>query len=441
MMFKLCMLTHVLLSDCTEQYLYDDYAIGSISTGALSKAGPRRDGLRGVQHVELPHVQLAGEAFDASATVVPLPPNGSFFGIPIVRSSHDVGEPIFDPAVHLALREPSSVALLPEFEHVDIARVPAADSAGGSRLAYSTPFDMLSKEGVRVAHAILRREEVHAHRNHRNVELRGLYYRSPWMRAMMNDPALLAHLGRLAGEPIVPHMLFMDAPSANFGVPQTSVIGATVDPWHFDSVAYVGVVLVSNVEDMDGGELQILQRPTKDEAIDLIESTLNAPPPSAIVNVSYERSGRCIFVQGSEMVHRVTRVASAPEPRMSLVMAFQPANPFQPDKTVLDTWERFDVVVGSAPYEFFRLKAHTMGSALRHLAANEAPTRDRAGLAKKLRAIAAELERSAALINHETSDFIGFVDEGALDDRRRAAEARAVAREAEGPDGARGDSC
>ena len=118
------------------------------------------------------------------------------------------------------------------------------------------------------------------------------------------------------------------------------------------------------------------------------------------------------------MVHRVTRVESAAEPRMSLVMAFQPANPFQPDKTVLDTWERFDVTLGSAPYEFFRLKAHSMGTALRHLSTREEPTRDRALLARRLRAVAAELERSAALINHETSDFIGFVDETELDRRR-----------------------
>ena len=94
------------------------------------------------------------------------------------------------------------------------------------------------------------------------------------------------------------------------------------------------------------------------------QATLNRPPEEAITTVNYERAGRCIFVQGSEVVHRVTRVASALEPRMSLVMAFQPANPFQPDKTVLDTWERFDAQLGSAPFEFYRLKAHTVNEAV-----------------------------------------------------------------------------
>ena len=68
-----------------------------------------------------------------------------------------------------------------------------------------------------------------------------------------------------------------------------------------------------------------------------------------------------------------------------------------------------------------------MGNALLHLAANEPPTRDRALLALKLRAIVAELERSSALINHETSDFIGFVDETALNAKAEAAAAAAVA--------------
>ena len=52
--------------------------------------------------------------------------------------------------------------------------------------------------------------------------------------------------GLNAGEPIVAHMLLMDAPSVNFGAAdEASVVGATVDPWHFDSVAYVGVALIS----------------------------------------------------------------------------------------------------------------------------------------------------------------------------------------------------
>eukprot|EP00465_Bigelowiella_longifila_P008765 CAMPEP_0185271764 /NCGR_PEP_ID=MMETSP1359-20130426/45579_1 /TAXON_ID=552665 /ORGANISM="Bigelowiella longifila, Strain CCMP242" /LENGTH=129 /DNA_ID=CAMNT_0027863825 /DNA_START=114 /DNA_END=503 /DNA_ORIENTATION=+ len=111
------------------------------------------------------------------------------------------------------------------------------------------------------------------------------------------------------------------------------------------------------------------------------------------------------------MVHRVTRVQKAKEPRLSLVMAFQPSNPFQPDKTVLDTWMRFDAETGSAPFEFFRTKAHMMGSALHHLAAEEEATIDRVHLSNRLRAVAAELSRTADLLEGKDTDFIGFVNE------------------------------
>ena len=314
--------------------LFDDFAIDSIEPSALSKGGPHIEGRRGVQHKELPIVEFGSEKFDASghrATLL-LPP--SFF-FPVVLED-DVDEPVFDPAVHLSLRDPASVALLPEFEPVPPADVPPVDTAAGSRLAYTAPFDMLSEEGVAVAHRILLREKVHAHRNHRNIELRGLHYRSPWMRALMNDPTLLAHFGRMAGEPVVPHMLLMGAPSANFGAAGAApVVGATVDPWHFDSLAYVGVALISDVESMLGGELQLVKRSSKDEAIDLIEATLrrppyilritvsathghspcylwsqatlNRPPEEAITTVNYERAGRCIFVQGSEVEREIDR--------------------------------------------------------------------------------------------------------------------------------------
>ena len=169
------------------------------------------------------------------------------------------------------------------------------------------------------------------------MELRGLYYRSKFVRSVVTDPTLPSFLANLAGEPLYPHFLLMDAPSVNFGkVTNDTVIEGVVDPWHFDSVAYVGVSLISDIEGMVGGELQVVKRRRK-EALSLIYKTKNKVAEKDLLNVKYARSGNCIFVQGSEMVHRVTRVISAAEPRLSLVMAFQPANVFQPDKSVLDT--------------------------------------------------------------------------------------------------------
>ena len=321
----------------------------------------------GVEHHKLPHVtEFHGMMYDSG--MIPLPP--SFF-FDIAHGWRD--EPVFNPKVHLALEMPSGVASLDTFElePVPAGGMPRVVDQGQSSLAFTAPFKMFSDEGARVLKAIVQREAKNAHRNHRNVELRGLYYRSKFIRSVVTDPTLLSFLANLAGEPLYPHFLLMDAPSVNFGkVTNDTVIEGVVDPWHFDSVAYVGVALISDIEGMVGGELQVVKRRRK-EALSLIYETKNKVAEKDLLNVKYARSGNCIFVQGSEMVHRVTRVISAAEPRLSLVMAFQPANAFQPDKTVLDTWRNFDKVDGTADYEYFRVKAHMMSGALRSLVQTE----------------------------------------------------------------------
>merc|ERR1711953_901254 len=97
---------------------------------------------------------------------------------------------------------------------------------------------------------------------------------------------------------------------------------------------------------------------------------------------------------------------------LSLIMTLQPASPFQPDKTALDTLKRFDDVDGTAPFEFFRLKAQNMGSALQLLAANQEATTSPGELAENLRAVASELERSARLLSGQDSDAVGFMGPG-----------------------------
>jgi len=359
----------------------------------------------GVDHRSLKIVKELGHV-QGRGSMIPLPK--SFF-FEIVEERDD--EPEFDPEIHLDLRMPEHVTKLDDFSPSPPDSIPRVNSSEGSKLAFTAPFSLFSEEGVKVIHSIVMREKHKANRNHRNVELRGLYYTSPFVRQMMTNPTLLGFLEEFAGEPIWPHFILQDSPSVNFGkATRDTVIQGVVDPWHFDSVAYVGVALISDIEGMVGGELQIVKK-RKEEALRLIERTNNNVTGDDLLTVSYEKPGWCIFVQGSEMVHRVTRVQKAKEPRLSFIMAFQPSNPFQPDKTVLDTWMRFDAEIGSAPFEFFRTKAHTMGSALHHLAAEEEATTDRVHLSNRLRAVAAELSRTADLLEGKDSDFIGFVNE------------------------------
>ena len=59
-----------------------------------------------------------------------------------------------------------------------------------------------------------------------------------------------------------------------------------VDPWHYDSVAYTGVVLLSDISKMKGGALEIMNH-NKHEAIDLLAEG----KPHKTEVVGYERPG------------------------------------------------------------------------------------------------------------------------------------------------------
>jgi len=289
--------------------------------------------------------------------------------------------------------------------------MPRVIGSGTSRLAFTTSFKILSDAGVQVIKNIILRERAHANRNHRNVELRGLYYLSPFIRDLMTNEIVLDHLSKMAGEPILPHFLLMDAPSVNFGKPCNSTESDTkckvVDHWHFDSVSYVGVILVSDLEGMVGGDLEVIRSDDKWEAI----NALNESESVDSVTVKYGESGNCVFVQGSEILHHVTPVRYAKEDRLSFVMAFQPSNAFQPDKTVLDTWKRFDHNTGSAPYEYFRLKAWKLSHILKSYVEQTPFTRDADSMTEKLEAVTQELQRTIGLLTGTESDTIGFFDE------------------------------
>lgn len=362
----------------------------------------------GTTYQDIPlYVNHAGR-YEITDPKIPLPPSQSEFPLP-VRTYDDVDEPIFNPNVHLDLKIPDKIFLLPEFAEIDpmVEKVPEVNVSGGSKLAFTETFRILSKEGVKAVHEIIMREKHRAHLNFRNTELRGLYYLSPFIRDLVTSPELLRHLGQMIGEPIVPHFLSMDAPSVNFGKTTQAEV---VDHWHFDSVAYVAVALVSDLTDMVGGDLQVIKQ-EKFEAIATLNSTKGEIDDQLLETVDYKEAGFSILVQGSEILHHVTPVKSAKEDRLSLIMAFQPANVYQPDKTVLDTWKKFDLIDGTAPYEFARLKAWKLSHALKDYVESEPFSKSGDDLAIRLNAVKDELLRVISLLQEETTDSIGWFDE------------------------------
>jgi hypothetical protein len=340
--------------------------------------------------------------------MIPLPPNSHF---PIVKDAES--EPAYDASIHLSIENPSYLVTLKNFARTGVEDIPQVGVEGGvdkGSMAYTAPFQLLSKEGVRVVHDIVVGLKKYAVRNERNYELRGIYYLSPFIRALMNCPIFLGHLSKLAGEPVLPHFMLMN-PAVNFGEVNDDLT-EVVDHWHYDSIAYVAVALVSDIDGMVGGDLQLM-REDKRVALEGLRkhgNNLHASPlAEKVETVDYGRSGACIFAQGSEVLHSVTKVQSAREDRISLVMSFQPANVFQPDKTILNTWANiFDAEFGTAPFEFFRSKAYVAANALSSYVERVRFGESKENMADMLRAVAKELELSASLLDNPSADKIYY---------------------------------
>ena len=79
-----------------------------------------------------------------------------------------------------------------------------------------------------------------------------------------------------------------------------------IDPWHWDSVAYTGVILLNEVTQMDGGALELMKM-EKRKALKELEANRIVHDVHTDI-IGYENPGKMIFAQGSEVLHHVTPV-------------------------------------------------------------------------------------------------------------------------------------
>lgn len=163
----------------------------------------------------------------------------------------DVKEEVkFDPEIHFDIKEPVTMTDL-NFKKTDY---PSKDP--DFELAYTAPTQVLSKEGLRVLNSILQTHIHKAKQNPRSYSLRGLTYWSPFVRAFTSHPKFMKYVSGMANKPLCTHSFGMHL-QVNFGKLENN--GRDVDQWHFDSVDFVHVILLSNLEGMVGGELEVLE--------------------------------------------------------------------------------------------------------------------------------------------------------------------------------------
>jgi len=340
------------------------------------------------------------EGYFCPQSVLPLPPRAGF-PHPLRLEIED--EPKFDPNIHLELSKPDYIVTFPHMEKRD--KAPPVSSNKPSQFAWSGPFQLLSDEGLRVVRSIVSREKHRAVASVRGSKqsLRGLYYSSPFLRDLQNCPQLLCMFENLVGEPLLPHFCFSNSPQVNFSTPGSLT---SVDHWHNDSIAYAGVVVISDMDGMDGGDLELF-RGTKELGKQLLKD--EKLEKALVETVRYENPGKMILTHGSEVLHHVTPVTSD-HTRVTLIFGLSPANAFKPPLTIFGTMVRADWATGVAPYEFYREKAWQTSNALAHFAKMTPFTKDGSILASKLRTVTTELIRAADLLDGTTEDTITYFD-------------------------------
>ena len=324
---------------------------------------------------------------------------------------------LFDPTIHLQLEMPTHVKDL-NFANVPFPYSPEeAVKKGG--FAYSMPFRCLSEEGVRQARAAVdnARAKYCAPGEHQigkgNARAthfaRGVGYTSQWMRDFTYDRSVTNLLSDIAREKLWPHTMTMSVGHTNVGQVAT---GKPVDKWHIDSTDYVFIVIISDIEDMEGGLLKVLQQPDSSGTF-FLEIQARGVPEELIEAVRYTGPGFGIFMQGSKILHAVTPVLKAREPRYSLVNSYMTTSVFQPDPTKYHTFtdKGFDDRMDVMPLEFARHKAWRIKGQMQFLLSHARFGATPKELAQVLIRAGSELQRSAALILGEEVDNAAFVDD------------------------------
>ena len=223
-------------------------------------------------------------------------------------------------------------------------------------------MQILSEEGVKVLLEIIKREDHRAndpgHSRGNKRTIRGLYYSSKFIRDLQNCQKLRDLLHKICGEELLPHPSYSNSPQVN--ISYTGGTKGPVDHWHWDSVAYTGVVLLSDMTKMRGGDLETAMM-EKNQALSMLAHS-KCPPTETI---KYGRAGKMILAQGSEVLHHVTPVHSE-HIRISMIFGFAPACPYQPLKTILDTMRKLDGKHKLGDYEYFREKCWQLRNCLDH---------------------------------------------------------------------------
>ncbi|CAF3608575.1 unnamed protein product [Rotaria sp. Silwood1] len=149
---------------------------------------------------------------------------------------------------------------------------------------------------------ILQREMVHRICDERHpAKIRHSGYRSKWLQDFNRCPRILEHLSNMTGDVrLMPTTLQPSYSHTNIGYAS----GDNIDAYHCDSVPYVVILLACDMRNTVGGELQLIERDSKD-AFSLIEQYKGKVPKEFIRTIDYLDQNSCVFMQGKRKTTKI----------------------------------------------------------------------------------------------------------------------------------------
>jgi hypothetical protein len=302
------------------------------------------------------------------------------------RASADVS---WDPR-YLQLEPPERVFLLDELGEG------AAGPTALSPVAITTPFRVLSDEGVDVLQRICAELEGVATANERLPKsARGVVYRSEFIHGLYGDSTFLEFLRELAQAPLEPHPVAHHAAQLNFAPEDLS---KNVDQWHRDVVSFDFVLMVSDPRPMKGGRFEYFAGPVE-EGRELLANG-SGLPEERVVKVEFPGAGWAVLQQGHRVLHRAARLEER-YPRITMVGSYWTPHPAIADPTDVRTMRKADGPE-IALVEWSRYKALVTARKLLRFAETEADfARPLEEVRDALRASVADAEAAIAEFDRE----------------------------------------
>ena len=287
-------------------------------------------------------------------------------------------EPPFIAAQHLSLEFPDSIFSLHDLGYCD-QDIATCESSFG----YCNAFRILSDEGVALMKDIC--ERIYQNRNasagtganRLGSYARGAGYRSKFIRDFCDSPELAAHLSAIANITLGRHSVPAVACGINYAPDD---ITKAVDTWHVDSVSYDIVMMLSDPNQIKGGEFQIFTG-TKQEGREILgisgeEGMDTQLPEDRVITLPFPAAGYGFLQQGNMIFHRACRLQEKAD-RITMVPSFEvlPRSAMDATNSInMSNWADPGIQQELARHEIWRASAR-LDKLLDEVSLNDNPTK------------------------------------------------------------------